>query len=118
MAKKAAKGDFNMSEEIRDILTSSPNLSSHEVAEAIQSKHPGVKINKNSFSVAFYTGRKKLGISVSGRRGKAGKRRLVGGSRGGLDLSRLQTAAKFMREVGGADAAIEAIKQVQAVQLK
>ena len=60
MAKKAAEVDFNMSESIREILKANPKLGSQEVADAIVAKYPGAKINKNSFSVAFYTGRNDL----------------------------------------------------------
>ena len=119
MAKKASNVEFNMSETIRDILTENPKLGPKEVTDAILSKHPGVKINKNSFSVAFYTGRKKLGIkSASGRGRKVGVRKTFSGDTPKVDLARLQAAARFLSEVGGAEAALEAIKQVQAVQVK
>ena len=121
MAKKPAAVDFNMTETIRDLLTENPKLGPKEVTDAILAKYPGVKINKNSFSVAVYTGRKKLGIgSTSGRGRKVGVRKSVSVSavRPKVDLAKLQAAAKFLSEVGGAEAAIEAIKQVQAVQVK
>lgn len=121
MAKKQPESDFNMSEAIRDILKENPSLGSKEAADAIQAKYPSAKINKNSFSVAFYTGRKKLGIkSASGRGRRISKRKsLTGGSIGSsVDLAILQTTAKFLSEVGGAEAAFAAIKQVQAVQVK
>lgn len=117
MPKKSTNADFNMSESIRDLLTENPKLSSKEAADALQLKYPTVKLNKNSFSVAFYTGRKKLGISLSGRGKKVVKRKSSSG-RPTLDLSILQTTARFLSEIGGADAAFEAIKQVQAVQVK
>ena len=124
MAKKAAAAaEFNMSKAIRELLTENPKLSSQEAVDAILAKHPNAKINKNSFSVAFYTGRQKLGISVSGRRRRKGAR---GVSRAGVrqvarhsvDLVTLQAAAKFLSAAGSLDSALEAIKQVQAVQLK
>ncbi len=118
MAKKSSTPEFNMSEVIREILTASPKLSSKEVSDAILAKYPGAKINKNSFSVAFYTGRKKLGISSSGRGRKVSLRKSTSGSRPSLNLAMLQTTAKFLSEIGGAEAAFEAIKQVQAVQVK
>lgn len=118
MAKKSTAAEFNMSETIRELLTENPKITSQEATDAILAKHPTAKINKNSFSVAFYTGRKKLGISLSGRRRKATKKKLTTTSRPSVDLAKLQVTARFLREVGGADAAIEAIKQVQAVQLK
>ena len=122
MAKKQPESEFNMSEAIRDILKENPSLGSKEAADAIQAKYPTAKIHKNSFSVAFYTGRKKLGIkSTSGRGRRISKRKsMTGGVSVGssVDMAILQTTAKFLSEVGGADAAIAAIKQVQAVQVK
>ena len=118
MAKKARAADFNMSETIREILTANPKLNSKAVSDAILAKYPGAKINKNSFSVAFYTGRKKLGIGSSGRGRKFGKRKLGSGAHPSVNLAMLQATAKYLSEVGGAEAAFEAIKQVQAVQVK
>lgn len=120
MAKKSANADFNMSEAIREILGANPKLGSKEVADAILAKYPSAKINKNSFSVAFYTCRKKMGLG-GGRRGrKFGKRvgRPAGASSPKLDMALLQTTAKFLSQVGGAEAALEAIKVIQAVQVK
>jgi hypothetical protein len=119
MAKKQPDSDFNMSEAIRGILNESPNLSSKEAIEAIQAKYPSAKINKNSFSVAFYTGRKKLGIkSTSGRGRRVSVRKSLSSSGASVDIGVLQTTARFLSEVGGADAAIAAIKHVQAIQVK
>jgi hypothetical protein len=119
MAKKTPDADFNMSEAIRAILTDNPKLGSKEVSDVILTKYPTAKINKNSFSVAFYTGRKKLGISSSGRARKSTKRGPTSAApRSTVDLALLQATARFLSEVGGADAALEAIKQVQAIQVK
>lgn len=123
MAKKRSAGSFNMSEAIRDLLTGNPKLSARETWDALADKHPGEKINKNSFSVAYYTGRNKLGIKSTGRGRKRGVKRMrrtstAMAARPNLDLFALQTAARFLSEVGGADAALEAIKQVQALQVK
>ena len=117
MAKKSPAPEFNMSESIREILTENPKLSAQEATDAILAKHPGAKINKGSFSVAFYTGRKKLGIGSSKRGRKVGVRNSVSAGRPTVNLDMLRSAAKFLGEVGGAEAAIEAIKQVQAVQV-
>ena len=46
-----------------DLLTENPNLRAQELTDAIFAKHPGAKINKGSFLVAFYTGSKKREIS-------------------------------------------------------
>ena len=118
MPKKASSPDFNMSEAIRQILTANPKLTSKEVTDAITEKYPNAKLNKNSFSVGFYTIRKKLGIGSSKRGKRVALRKSVSASHPKIDFAVLQSAAKFLSEVGGAEAAIEAIKQVQAVQVK
>ena len=118
MAKKVTEVEFNMSKAIREVLQENPKTSSRAAAEAILAKYPSATINKNSFSVAFYTGRKKLGIRLSGgkQRGSTGKS--AGKFSTNVDLAMLQSAARFLREAGSAEAAFEAIKQVQAVQVK
>ena len=122
MAKKKPQAEFKMSAVIREILAASPKLSSKEASEAVVAKYPEATINKNSFSVAFYTARKKLGIGSSGGGKKSikkvGKKLGRPASRQTVDLAMMQAAAKFLSEVGGAEAAMEAIKQVQAVQVK
>ena len=75
MAKKSAAVEFNMSEAIREILKENPKLNAKDTTEAILAKHPGAKINSGSFSVAFYTTRKKLGIGPSKRSGKRFRRK-------------------------------------------
>jgi hypothetical protein len=122
MAKKSAKNEFNMTQVIREILTANPKLSFQAANDAIMAKYPTAKINKGSFSVAFYTGRQKLGIRKSRRGKKAGSVGMVKSSRPvahtGVDLATLQTTAKFLSEVGGVEAALAAIKNVQGVQVK
>lgn len=121
MAKKktATTEEFNMSAVVREALGLHPKASAREVQDYVEAKHPGAKINKGSFSVAFYTTRKKLGIG--GKRSKrvgvrAGRKPKSSG--GHVDMAAMQSAAKFLREVGSAEAAIEAIKMVQGVQLR
>jgi hypothetical protein len=122
MAKKSTNTEFNMTQAIRDVLTANPKLSFQEANDAILAKYPSAKINKGSFSVAFYTGRQKLGIKKSGRGRKVGSVGRVKSSRPvahtGVDLPTLQTTAKFLSEVGGVEAALAAIKNVQGVQVK
>src|SRR5689334_17833188 len=65
MAKKKSAGGLKMAEEIRTVLGEHPGFALKEAKEAIETKHPGAKINDNSFSVAFYAARKKLGIGSS-----------------------------------------------------
>jgi hypothetical protein len=117
MAKKRTSSDFNMAEAIRECFEANPIITSAEAIEAIQTKYKKVKINKNSFSVAFYTGRKKLGLGSSrrGRRFSAGRGKAAGHR---TDVAALKAAARFISEVGGTDAAVEALKLVQAVQVR
>lgn len=115
MAKKSA--DFNMSEEIRNLLRENRTLSLSEAFDALSKKH---KLNKNSFGVAFYSARNKLGIK-SGRRRKGGAKRTVSRrvpAAPRLDMGALQAAAKFVSDIGGADKAIAAVKQVASLQIK
>ena len=123
MAKKSAAVEFNMPQAIRELLTETPKMSSTEVSDAITAKYPGATINKGSFAAGFYTIRKKLGIGKSKRGRKVGVRvakaeARQSARRPSVDLAMMQTTAKFLSEVGGAEAALEAIKQVQAVQVK
>lgn len=114
-----------MSQAVRDHLTANPKADAKETLEVLLGQNP--KLNKSSFSVAYYTTRRKMGGgSTSG--GKRGRKvgihasKPTSGGRVGtghsVNMEALQHAAKFLREVGGADAALEAIKQVQAVQFQ
>lgn len=118
MAKKKSASDFNMSQAIAEALTANPKASNQEVMAALVEKYPSAKINKNSFSVAFYNGRKKLGIG-STRKGKRGAKKVkMGRSASNTNFNALHSAAKFLNEVGSAEAALEAIKQVQSLQMR
>lgn len=124
MAKKKAKDDFNMSEEIRNVLRDDRSLSVSETLAALKEKFPKQDINENSFSVAFYNARNKLGIKSGKRRKKAGKaaKRTVMRKKPttaeAVSYDDLQAAAKFLNQFGDADKAIAAIKQVKALQIK
>ena len=114
MAKQAPAAEFNMSEEIREILSQNPDLSGQEVSEAIMAKYPTAKINKNSFSVAFYTGRKKLRSGKGKKVGaKVGIKKSLATEKPSIDLAMIQSAVKFIREVGSAEAALEVVKLLQ-----
>ena len=122
MAKKKAALEFKMSEVIRGILTENPKLSSKEVKEAVVAKHPTVKINDSSFVVAYYNAKKKL-FGPTHRKSKISKKNPVTQKAKSVaalsvDLATLQAAAKFLGEVGNADVALAAIKQVQGLQVK
>ena len=120
MAKKA-KNDFIMSQEIRTLLRKKRSLTGPEVYAALTEKFPGQEINKSSCGVAFTGARKKLGIK-GGRRRKSGAKRTVVKARPApapaLNIETLKAAAKFVGEIGDADKAIAAIKQVSALQIK
>ena len=127
MAKKKAgrSGDFNLSEEVRNILKENRKLSGREVLEAIQEKFPGQSINQGSCNVAFSNARRRLGIK-KGRRAKAVRK--PGATRKGrpaakatpavaVDMKLLTLASKYLAEAGSAQAAISALQQVAALQI-
>ena len=49
---------------------------------------------------------------------KVGFRKSMSAAGPKVDIAKMRSAAKFLSEIGGADAALEAIKQIQAVQVK
>jgi len=121
--KKKAKGGFNMAAEIREILRQNPKLTGSEVYDELTAKFPNENINKASAGVAFSGARKALGIKSGKRRrkksgGKKVVRKRVPAAAPKIALSTLQSAAKFVAEVGDPDAAIEAIRHVRTVQIK
>ncbi len=133
MAQKPPKSEFNMSQVIRNLLKDNPKIGGNEAAAAIQSQYPSLNLNKNSFSVAFYTTRQKMGLKLAKRSKRMTTRKSSVAQKssaepkspvtpqrevGSVDLALLQATAKFLSVVGGADAALEAIKQVQAIQVK
>ena len=110
--KKAARGDFVMSAEIRNLLKEDRSLKGREVVELLKKKFPGQKINENSANVAFSNARKQLGITGDSGSGKKG--------RGGKDLgdfSDLQAAREFVEKVGDPQAAIDAVKMLEKLQV-
>jgi hypothetical protein len=118
--KKAAPKSFNMAAAIRDVLTENPKLSGTQALEVIQKKHPGQTINKNSYSVAFYNARHKLGIKSRRRRkvvrvAKPGAARKSSG--GAINMELLQAARQYLAAAGSPDAAVAAIKRLQALQI-
>jgi hypothetical protein len=118
MAKKKAAAKFGMAEELRVLLTENPNLTSREAMEKIRAKFPDRDINEKSFGVAFYSARKKVGAGGNGKPSKKIVRRKVPtATRPTVDLSTLQAAVTFLGAAGSSEVAIEAIKQVQALQL-
>lgn len=121
MAKKATKGKgFNMSAAVRDVLSENRKLSGREVEAEVRKRHPKEKINPKSLSVAFTNARQKLGISrkrKSVRKRKPSAVAAAARTTGKLDMSALQAARKFVAEVGDADKAMEAVRQLKTLQI-
>lgn len=127
MAKKKAAGGFNMAEEIRNLLRSNKEMSGKEVFEELTKAFPSQKINRASCNVAFYGARDALGIkSTRGggkKRKKAGAKKIVmkrmpAAAAQPVDIAVLQAAAKFVSEVGDANTAVEAIRQLKSLQIQ
>lgn len=121
--KKAVRGEFNMSAEIRNLLQGNPSLSSRQVFEALKEQFPDQEINRNSCNVAFSHARRKLGIKKGAKRAVRRRRpgaapvavaALAGGS---LNLDLLQAARALLTKAGSAEAAVQAIKQLQSLQI-
>ena len=124
MAKKKSARGFNMAAEIRSLLRQNRSLSGQDLYKALKKKFPRQKINESSCGVAFSGARKKLGISQrkSGKKRKAAKKTVrrmkPAAAAQAADMATLQAAAKFVSEVGGAEKAIAAIRQVRALQIQ
>lgn len=120
MAKKRSSSGINMAAEIRAILKEDPKLSGREVFEALTKKFPKAKINESSCSVAFSGARKKLGIAPGKKRRRGAKKTVVRKRTAApkIDLEALQAAAKFVTQVGNADKALEAVRQVRLLQVR
>ena len=123
MAKKKSASGFNMAAEIRGLLEGDKSLSGPEVYKALKKNFPRQKINESSCGVAFSGARQKLGISPKrGKKRKAAKTSVVkmkpAATATTVDLTSLQAAAKFVSEVGDADKAIAAIRQLRSLQIQ
>lgn len=124
VAKKKTRGEFNMAAEIRNLLEENRTLTGGEALALIQKNHPRAKLNKNSFGVAFYGARNKLGISSKRRSkkkrrtGKVVIRRTPSKAAAAVDIGTLQQAAIFVSKVGDAQKAVEAIRQLRSLQIQ
>ncbi len=124
MAKKKSASGFNMAAEIRRLLRQNRSLSGSEVYEALKKKFPRQSINESSCGVGFSAARKKLGISQTkrGRKRKAAKKTVrkmkPAAAAQAADMATLQAAAKFVSEVGDAEKAISAIRQLRSLQIQ
>jgi len=116
MAKKKTSGGFNMSGQIRKLVRAKRSITGSEVYDTLVKDFPDQKINKGSCLVAFYTTRKELGVKKKGKKTVVKKK--VPTAVTAVDLNALQAAAKYVAQVGDADTAIAAIKEVQSVQIR
>jgi len=117
MAKKKASGGFNMAEEIRKLLRAKRTITGREVYNALVENFPNQKIKEGSCLNAFSKTRMRMGLKKK-RGKKVVKRKMPSTSVTAVDLNALQAAAKFVAQVGSADTAIAAIKQLQSVQIR
>jgi hypothetical protein len=122
--KKASRDGFNMAQAIRDELTANNSLTLKECLAAVQTKYPDQVINPNSFGVAFSNQRAKLGLKPRRGRRKMVRRRKPGPGRPPVaavarpvNLEHLQAARKFVSEIGNAETAIAAVRQLATLQI-
>ena len=122
MAKKRAFGGFNMAAEIRKLLRAKRTITGREVYNALVENFPNQKIKEGSCLDAFSKTRMRMGLKKRGKKksaaGKVVKRRLPSTAATAVDFNALQAAAKFVAQVGDADTAVAAIKQLQSVQIR
>ncbi len=122
MAKKKASGSFNMAEEIRKLLRAKRTITGREAYNELVKNFPKQKINEGSCLNAFSKTRMLMGLKKRAMKksvaGKIVKRRKPSAAVTAVDLNALQVAAKFVAQVGSADTAIAAIKQLQSVQIR
>ena len=123
MAKKKTNNDFNMSDEIRKLLRSKRTLMGREVYDTLVKNFPNQKINKNSCLVAFSKSRMQMGLTKKVVKKKSVAKKTVKRQKPtatvtAVDLNALQAAAKFVAQIGSAEKAIAAIKQLQSVQIR
>ena len=123
MAKKKASGGFNMAGEIRKLLRAKRTITGREVYNELVKNFPNQKINESSCLVGFSKGRMRMGRKKKWKKkksvaGKVVKRKMPSTAVTAVDLNALQAAAKFVAQVGDADTAVAAIKQLQSVQIR
>ena len=123
--KKPGRGDFNMAEAIRNELRADPDVSLADCRAAVSAKYPSQTINPTSFGVAYSNQRKNLGLKPRrGRRKTVRRAKPAVGATGFkaatavrvMSLEHLQAARRCVTEIGDADTAIAAIKQLANLQ--
>lgn len=132
MARKRKDGKPTISAELRNMIRENRSITFPEAFAALKEKFGG-NINENSCSSSFYLARQQVGVTgrqpaarkraakKTAARRRRGNKRTVRKRRPAaqsIDIDRLQSAVKFIAEVGDADRAIAAIKQVKALQVR
>ncbi len=108
MAKK--KSGTSRSQSIRDHLTANPSDTPTQIVAALAKQ--GINVSPALAGNVKYT-KRTTGKQKGAKR--TVKRKLPGAQT--VDLAALQAAAKFVAQVGDADTAVAAVKQVQSLQI-
>ncbi len=116
--KKTTAGDFNMALEIRKLLRGNRTLKAGEVYKALVDQFPKESINKTSCANSLSSARKQLGISRGTKKKVVKRKKPSAAAPTAVDIATLQAAAKLVSEVRNADKAIEAIRQLQTLQIR
>jgi hypothetical protein len=122
MAKKAGSTAFNMAAELRDILTKDRKISGKAAVQKLKEKFPNAAVKDSSALVAFSNARKSLGITKGKR--KTVKKRVpqtaakVTPSTAAVSVSALESARRFVSDVGGLTSARHALEQLGKLQVK
>lgn len=110
MARKSAgSGDFNMAEEIRNLLAADHSLTGKDVLNQLRKKFPKQPINEGSCQVAFANARKKLGLSTV-------RKKRPTGNAGRAKTNRTWTASPRLASPQNADAAVPGIELLLAAK--
>lgn len=114
---------MSMTKAVERYVANHPQANLATAYEAVSSAMPIG--SKNSFSVCFYTVRKKLGLTAGRKPRREISRRSV--TRSGravtttvsvqnMNLDTISKAANFIRELGGFEAAVAAVNAVNSLQ--
>ena len=132
MAKRAAagKGGVVIAQEILALVKANNAIKGPEVMVALREKFPKATFNEASCQVAYANARKKLGLTRTVAKRPIGARRVgrpgrpaasaagTGSGSATLDINLLQAAKTLLQHCNGdAAAAVNALKQVAALQM-
>lgn len=105
--KKAKASRVNLAAVARELLQQTPEATNEQIAEAITAEY-GVSVNRASLNTAVCNARRRLGIR---------KRRWTVPQSAAEMVQVLEAARELLLRAGSAEAAVEAIQQVQKLQL-